>query len=354
MKVYVFPADTHGCGHYRLIWPADVLAKRGVDVVIVPPHNKTGFLVKVGQGKDGSRKLVSVNVPEDADVIVLQRPAHPLQPQMIKLMRAHGKAVVVDIDDDMSTIHPNNVAYHTYRPTSDTPYSWRHAAESCREATLVTTSTTTLQRIYARHGRGMVLDNYVPAVYLEMPGDPEGELTFGWAGTTKSHPNDLQVTGKVIQRLIDEGHTFRVVGGKSSVKTAAKLRDDPVCTGSIELQFWAATIARTIGVGMVPLAGSTFNASKSRLKGIEYMATGVPWVASPRQEYRRLVKESGCGLLADTPKDWYGLLKQLLTDETLRKEQAEAGREWMRDQTYEANAWRWQEAWTRAYETDRR
>jgi len=80
------------------------------------------------------------------------------------------------------------------------------------------------------------------------------------------------------------------------------------------------------------------------------MAGGIPWVASPRQEYRRLTRESGCGLLADTPKDWYRQLKLLLTDDVLRKEQAERGLEFMRDQTYQAQAWRWAEAWTRAVE----
>jgi hypothetical protein len=83
------------------------------------------------------------------------------------------------------------------------------------------------------------------------------------------------------------------------------------------------------------------------------MAAGVPWVASPRAEYRRLHKESGCGFLADTPKQWYAHLTRLLADSCLRKEQAEAGREYMATQTYEANAWRWLEAWTRAVEIQR-
>jgi glycosyltransferase involved in cell wall biosynthesis len=104
---------------------------------------------------------------------------------------------------------------------------------------------------------------------------------------------------------------------------------------------------------MVPLSPSPFNTSKSRLKGIEMMAAGVAWVASPRAEYRRLRRESGCGYLAETPKDWYNRLNQLLKDEPLRKEQVEMGREYMKDQTYEANAWRWAEAWERAYKVQR-
>ena len=337
--------------HYRLIWPASLLAQQGLDVTIMPPNEKSGFLAKVGTKDNGDQELTSVTVPEDANVIVLQRPAHPLQPQMVAMMRKNGIAVVVDMDDDMSSIHPDNIAYKMYHPRSDSPMSWRNATESCKLATLVTTSTRQLQRVYAKHGRGMVLDNYVPEAYLRM--ETGSSNTFGWAGTTKSHPNDLQVAGGVYQRLIDEGFPFKVVGGKSNVKAAARLREEPDCTGSIPLNEWARRIAQEISVGAIPLAATAFNASKSRLKGIEYMAVGVPWVGSPREEYRRLNRESGCGLLASTPKEWYSKLRLLLTDEVLRKEQAEAGKAYMINQTYQAQAHQWAEAWTRAYEMER-
>jgi glycosyltransferase involved in cell wall biosynthesis len=351
MKVYVLPADPYGCGHYRLIWPADVLRRQGHDVVIMPPNEKSGFLAKVGTRENGSQSLASVSVPEDADVIVLQRPAHPLQPQMIQMMRQNGIAVVVDMDDDMSSIHPNNIAFEAYRPRSSSPFSWNHAAESCKAATYVTTSTRQLQKVYAKHGRGEVLDNYVPAAYLGIESPETG--CFGWAGTTESHPNDLQVTGGMVQKLIDEGFPFKVVGGPSSAKEAARLKQEVDTTGSIPLNIWAQTIAATIDVGLAPLASTAFNTSKSRLKAIEYMAVGVPWVGSPREEYRRLNRESGCGLLADTPKEWYTKLKLLMTDDVLRKEQTETGRAWMLDQTYQAQAWRWSAAWTKALEIER-
>jgi hypothetical protein len=351
MKVYVLPADNHGCGHYRLAWPASVLQQQGHDVVIVPPSKDTGFLVKMEEQPDGSQKLISVQVPEGADVIVLQRPAHKFQPQLIKMLRQEGIAIVVDMDDDMSSIHPDNSAFRNYSQRSNTPFSWRTAEECCKLATLVTTSTQALQKVYAPHGRGVVLDNYVPEATLFYNKPETG--CFGWAGTTLSHPNDLQVTGDTVRRMMEVGYSFRVVGGPSKVKQNLRLTEDPVCTGTVELQHWIRTIGETMDVGMVPLAPTAFNTSKSRLKGIECMAAGVPWVASPRGEYRKLNKESGCGFLADTPKQWYAHLTRLMTDDVLRKEQAEMGKEYMQTQTYQANAWRWLEAWERAVEIQR-
>lgn len=351
MKVYVLPSDAYGCGHYRLIWPASILQTMGHDVVIMPPKRDSGFMVKVQDNDDGTQTMTAATIPADADVIVLQRPGHPLQPQLIQGLRSKGVAVVIDMDDDMSSIHPDNIAFHLYRTKTAGPLSWKWALESCKVATMVTTSTKLLQSVYARHGRGHVLDNYVPEIYLTYPDTEAG--TFGWAGTTKSHPNDLQVTVPAVQRLIDDGYRFRVVGGKSSVKQCLRLREDPEVTGSIPLNEWTAKIGQELDVGMVPLAPTSFNSSKSRLKGIEYMAVGVPWVASPREEYRKLHRESGCGLLADNPKDWYSKLKLLMDDQVLRKEQIEAGREYMQQHTIQANAWRWWEAWEQALRIQR-
>jgi hypothetical protein len=317
----------------------------------MPPVKEAGFLIKTELGDDGVERIIHVQIPPGADVIVIQRAAHRRQQELITYLRSRGVAVVVDMDDDMSSIHPDNVAFQAYRHNGRTDYSWKWALESCKLATLVTTSTSTLQKVYAPHGRGMVLDNYVPATTLTYPTQETG--CFGWAGTTQSHPNDLQVMGDTVRKMMTEGHQFRVVGGPSKVKQNLRLTEDPVCTGTVGLEVWIKTLGETVDVGMVPLAPTAFNTSKSRLKGIEYMAAGVPWVASPRAEYRRLQKESGCGFLADTPKQWHAHLTRLLADGCLRKEQAEAGREYMQSQTYEANAWRWLEAWERAVEIQR-
>jgi glycosyl transferase family 1 len=351
VKVYVLPADPHGCGHYRLVWPANVLQQQGWDITVMPPHENSGFLAKVREEPDGRKTLTSVRIPHDADVIVVQRPAHFLQPQMVEMLRANKIAVVVDMDDDMSNIHPDNIAFNTYRHRAGADLSHKWVMESCKRATLVTTSTRKLQKVYAKHGRGLVLDNYVPEAYLGF-GSPSSGF-FGWAGTTKSHPTDLQVTGVAVRGLIEDGYRFKVVGGYSSVQKSLKLQQQPEVTGSVPLQDWARVIGESLDVGMAPLCVSEFNSAKSRLKPIEYMSVGVPWVGSPREEYRRVHRESGCGLLAETPKDWYRNLKRLMDDEVLRKEQSEAGREYMVTQTYQQNAWRWAEAWTKALEIER-
>jgi hypothetical protein len=317
----------------------------------MPPNTKGGgFEAKTTQTPYGEM-LTEVRIPQDADAIVIQRPAHPLHPQMINLLRQNGRAVIVDMDDDMSMIHPHNSAFTMYRENSNTPFSHKWALESCKVASLVTCTTPALLKRYAAHGRGVLLDNYVPGGYLGLPCPETG--AFGWAGTTASHPNDLQVTAPAVQRLLDGHYRFAGVGNPAGVKSALRLREEPYFTGTVPLIKWAETIAATMDVGMIPLAPTAFNTAKSRLKGIEMSSVGVPWVASPRDEYRRLAKVSGGGLLADSPKEWFSQVKRLMDDHSLREDLAAAGKEYMKTQTYEANAWRWWEAWERAVQMER-
>lgn len=351
MRVYVLPADAYGCGHYRLIWPADVLRRAGHDIVVIPPDSRSGFFAKIVDLDDGTQQLASLRVPADADVIVLQRPARPLQVQLVQMMRANGIAVVIDMDDDMSALHPNNIAYNMYSTRTNSGMSWRTAEQVCKEATMVTTSTGKLQRVYAKHGRGVVIDNYVPGAYLGFTHYDTGN--FGWAGTTKSHPNDLQVMGDSVRRLQADGYNFMVVGGPSRVKEALRLPEVPNSVGPVGLESWARTMCQSLDVALCPLAPTAFNQAKSRLKAIESMAVGLPWIASPREEYRRLHRESGAGVLVDTPKQWYNAVRQLMDNEHMRQEQVEMGKQYMQDQTYEANAWRWLEVWEQALKIER-
>lgn len=346
MRVLVIPADLAGCGYYRLIWAAEYLAKQGHDIVIQWPKTGGGLNIHV-RGDE----VVDCDVPQDADVIVLQRVAHMWHSQVIQVLRNKGVGVVIDMDDDLTAIHRKNKAWLTYHPKSNTPYSWKNAEQSCRDASVVTVSAKNLLNVYARHGRGFLIHNFVPERYLMIQRPPQ-ELKFGWAGTTQSHPTDLQVCGKAVQQLTSEGYRFKVIGPPSEVRRELRLTADPEFTGVVSIHAWANAVAQ-LDVAMAPLEASTFNQSKSALKIIEAMSVGVPFVASPRTEYRRVVAESGGGLLAETPKEWHAKIKQLMDDEVMRKELGEQGREYMKTQTIEANAWRHLEAWTKAYEMER-
>lgn len=343
MKVYVFPADEAGCGHYRLIWPAEQLKRQGYAVEIVASKERNRAL----QAKMNGERMVSVNIPRDADVIVFQRVTHKYLVQAISLIRHAGVAVVIDMDDDLTCIHPANPAFHMLHSSS--PYaehSWQNTVLACDAATVVTVSTPALLQRYARHGRGHILYNAIPKIMLDVPHTDSNVV--GWAGSVHSHPTDLQVMGPTPAQLMQLGARFKIAGPLDGVHRAFGLPSTvPIeATGVIDLEAWPLAV-NTIGIGVAPLADSKFNAAKSWLKLLEYGALGIPAVASPRAEYTRLHK-LGVGWLANKPSEWKTKLRTLIDNEDARLELGAKSREVVAKHTIEENAWRWWESWSEA------
>lgn len=322
-----------------MIWPGQHLAAAGHDVEVVDAHDRR---VRVVMDGDTVRDVLV-----DADVVVLQRVTHAYMAQAVGVMRAKGITVIVDVDDDLSAIHPSNPAWAVHRPGTGL-HSWHNLALACRNASLVTVSTPALLGLYARHGRGHVLPNYLPDMYYGI--ERQDSDLVGWPGSFHSHPNDPESVGGAMARLVDEGAQFVMRGDSTGAGRAFGLAEDPP-GGAVAIEEWPAAVA-ALGVGIAPLADTRFNAAKSWLKPLEMSACGVPWVASPRVEYRRL-HEMGAGVLADRPRTWYRELKRLRESPALRQELSEAGRAVAAQLRLRDHSWRWMEAWQRAVDLDR-
>lgn len=302
----------------------------------------------------------------EGDVVVFQRPTSKFQPQVIDVLQARGVAVVIDLDDDLAHVHPRNVAHWQMRPKvpipdprhpgyvlgdddgqpilKDNVHSWHNAAAACRHAALVTVTTPALARAYAAHGRVRVLPNMVPEWYLTVEHPDSGDI--GWAGVVSVHPNDLQVMGAAVAQLVRDGHRFVTVGDQREVQEVLGLPEPPDSSGPLPMELYPHGVA-LFGIGIAPLADTRFNRSKSRLKGLEYSALGVPWVGSPLPDYVALHRQ-GCGLLARRPRDWETKLRRLARDPGLRAELSAAGREVAARNTIEGHAHDWLDAWLSA------
>jgi len=303
-------------------------------------------------------RVVDVVTP-DVDVVVLQRVTHRYLTQAVSVLREKGLTVVVDVDDDLSTIHPDNPAWEHLHPRSDERrlgrkvgmHTWTNLGLACRAASLVTATTPALVERYG-HGHGVVLPNYLADHYYDAT--RVDSPVFGWPASLRSHPNDPAVVGNAVARLVDAGYTFRVTSVAEDVGRAFGLRSDDAVQRvqrTVPLYDWPTELAR-LGVGIAPLADTKFNAAKSWLKPLELAAVGVPWVGSPRADYARLHR-LGCGVLVDRPKDWYRVLRSLLTDDRRRSELSDAGRAVAATLRIDDHAWRWAEAWSDALARDR-
>jgi len=356
VRVYVYPADLTGCGYYRMIWPATVLRDRGHDVRIVLPSQRNDPTLSLSAEVNVTTgQIEAVNIPQDADVMVFQRLTHRFLADAVPIIRKSGVAVVVEIDDDLSSLDPSNPAFEVMHPkhqrAGTSEHSWKNTERACAEATLVVCTSDALRQRYARHGRCAVLPNYVPASYLSIP--HEDHKVFGWAGGLYSHRPDLVELGTAVTRLVDDGYAFTHIGDPRGVKPVLRLRDDQEITqpGNAPISEYPLRLA-DLGVGLAPLKDTLFNQAKSWLKPLEYASVGVVPVISPRAEYRAIARR-GIGLLAANQRDFYRQTRRLLDDTVLRTDMSHQVREVASTLTYDTHAHKWWDAWTRAYEIER-
>jgi len=341
MKVALSLPDYSGCGHYRAIYPA---AAVGDEVEI---KFATGLNMQVDDDPDSPNMGAILAIQQlPVDVFVISRPLKRLNAESIPFIQKQGVAVVVDIDDDFTCLDPAHVAYrrHLAKYSPESNGDWLKKA--CAVADLVTCTTPALARRYGSHGRVAVLPNRIPKQMLGSVAEkPRDGRTIGWAGWVATHPNDLKATrGGVAMACREADARFVNIGPAEGVAEQIGL-DDIDAHGGYEFSEYPHAIAE-LDVGVVPLDDTRFNAAKSSLKGLEMAAVGVPFVASPTEDYRRIA-DDGIGLLADwKAKKWKQATLELLRNRDEYSEQMRAAV--AEHHLIEGHGWRWVEAWEQA------
>ena len=78
--------------------------------------------------------------------------------------------------------------------------------------------------------------------------------------------------------------------------------------------------------GIMPLTDDAFSRGKSAFKLIQYLAAGLPAIASSVGENRQIIRPGQTGFLANTPQEWADALRFLSQNESDRLQMSEAAR----------------------------
>lgn len=87
------------------------------------------------------------------------------------------------------------------------------------------------------------------------------------------------------------------------------------------------SLMQQFDVGIMPLPDEPWARGKCGFKLIQYMACGLPIVASPVGVNCEIVEQGINGFLAQTPEEWQNALLTLLRDKVLRERMGLAGRQ---------------------------
>lgn len=144
--------------------------------------------------------------------------------------------------------------------------------------------------------------------------------TVVWIGS----PSTVRYLNEIAPALVSLSKSYkfklRVIGAKINIAGV-----------EIEALDWneateVADIAKC-DVGVMPLQDSPWERGKCGYKLIQYMACGLPVIASPVGVNTQIVKDGLNGYLATNTDEWLARLSQLLANIELRKQFGQAGRQ---------------------------
>jgi len=345
VKVLLMPANVDGNGYYRCLYPGKQLSRLGHEVGWVPHqvvnHGQTISLryEHIQQGQVFSIDKVLYQM--DFDVLFMGYRSDPGIAQMVTRLRKQGKRVVVDCDDDWLNVP-------SYNPGSRAPQA--QVDEQCRlleAASCVTVATPALAKCY-----GHLNDNIVVirnALDWDMWADVERihteKVRIGWTGELYWRKGDLEVLRGVLGPWLSYNQDVEfVAAGDPQVHDYLGIPESQRVSVA-PTQFWwfdLPDITATFDIGLVPLAKNLLNEGKSHLKGMEFNACGIPYIASPSESYKWFTSENG--ILAYAPQNWRDALDLLTQDSVTRKSMGNRALEVAREHSMEERSDEWESA----------
>ena len=152
------------------------------------------------------------------------------------------------------------------------------------------------------------------------------EPIIGWIGTT-SNLGFLSVCATALRRLAREcKFTLLVVA-----PTDAPLKEIDLAGATVRFEHWSAAteigFLQEMNIGIMPLPdGQEWMRYKAATKLVQYMAIGIPAVASPIGVNADILAGDRVGFAARDQEEWFEGLRTLIRDSELRRTMGGEGR----------------------------
>jgi glycosyltransferase involved in cell wall biosynthesis len=321
---------------YRLQQFVAPLAERGITLTIQPFIDGKLFaqlyrrkaLPRVAIGLLGAAVLRMIDLvrASRADVVLVQREAMIFGPPLIEwfITRVLRLPLVLDLDD---------ATYVSY--TSPTygrlgrAFKWFSKTDDLiRWASIVTCGNRAIAEYVSDKGtQARVVPTVVDTeIFQPVAREESGPPVLGWIGTHSTFPY-LESIFPVLAELAKE-HSFRlrIVGaGRDEVKVPGV---------AVEQSPWSlereVTDFQTIEIGLYPIDAALYSgkwaAGKSGFKAIQYMAVGVPYVATPIGGSAEIGEADTTHFFASSEAEWRSALATLISDPELRRRMGAAAR----------------------------
>jgi glycosyltransferase involved in cell wall biosynthesis len=269
-----------------------------------------------------ARQLLRIVRQPGRRLLWVEKELLPFLPAWMERALLGRRPYVIDYDD---------ATFHTYDHSRS---AWvrrllgRKIDGLMRHATTVTVGNSYLERRAHQAGAPRVvrlpsvvdLDRY-PAPIRRSPIDPSSSpLSIVWIGTPATVRYLERVKGPITELSRRRSIELRVIGAPAPPWPGVSTRSVP----------WASdTEAREISfsdIGIMPLDDTPWERGKCGFKLVQYMACGLPVVASPVGMNVDIVAPGANGYLAADGEQWFHRLELLASDAALRERLGRHGR----------------------------
>jgi len=262
-----------------------------------------------------------------SDVVLVQREAAILGPPFMEWIAAKvfRRPMVLDLDDAtyVSYTSPTYGSLGTklkwFSKTNDL-ISW---------SSIVTCGNRSIaEYVTSKGGRAKVIPTVVDTdLFRPVTCRPAGPIVLGWIGTHSTFPY-LEAIFPALQKLASQREfILKIVGsGRERVDLPGVNVENVQWQLEREISDF-----QSFDIGLYPISSAMYAekwaAGKSGFKAIQYMAVGIPYVASPVGAVAEIGIEGTTHLYASTDGGWLSALDSLIADPERRKKMGTAGRQ---------------------------
>lgn len=147
------------------------------------------------------------------------------------------------------------------------------------------------------------------------------QCCIGWIGTPKTWKEHCLPMLPLLSKIIAKNNSiFHAIGaGKSEVEIPNfKFLEWSEKTEISQIQ--------NLDIGIMPLSDTLFSRGKCGYKLIQYMACGIPVIATPLGVNKKIVEHGVTGFLVENEHEWGLALEKLLSNPELRRKMGDAAR----------------------------
>jgi glycosyltransferase involved in cell wall biosynthesis len=330
------PEEGAGC-RFRISQFIPLLKAHGIEVTLSPLFTTEFFRLVYKPGRYlqkaaafagfSIRRFDSLRDISRFDVVLIYREIFPIGPAVVERLLAMRKRppIVFDFDDAIflpSVSEANrliaalkfpgkvsSIIRHSDRIIAGNQYLASFARRFNDAVTLIPTCVDTTK--------------FVPRTDLASDDGrrPTG-LVIGWIGSPTTAPY-IRGLADALRRVAAQ-RTFRLKlsGAGEPIDIPGVTVDNPSWALEREVELF-----NTCDIGVYPLDDDEWSKGKCGFKAIEFMACGVPVVASAVGVNREIIQDGVNGFLASSTEEWVEKLIRLIDDPLLRARFAKAGRQ---------------------------